>query len=132
MCFCLDGVSPIARFIDDIMGQLGVDTLTSDIDSSGPYPNYSGTRANIVASNGTNGLPGGSYIQSAPLLYGLTDNGGPTETMATQAGSPAILAGVSQDYPPAYNMRSRPTSVGPRGGRSRRLGLMNMFRRRRR
>ena len=43
-----------------------------------------------VAANVT--LPGGT-LQSDPRLWPLADNGGPTQTMALQVGSPAVDAG---------------------------------------
>jgi len=51
--------------------------------------NTSGTRINNLIENGTCG----SALSSDPLLGPLTDNGGPTETMALSASSPAFDAG---------------------------------------
>ena len=51
--------------------------------------NTSGTRINNLIESGTCG----SALSSDPSLGPLTDNGGPTQTMALLLGSPAIDAG---------------------------------------
>ncbi len=72
--------------------------------SGGDCVNWGGTVSsavsNLIESTGTNacGLTNGTdgnIIGSDPLLSALADNGGTTQTMALQAGSPAINAGDS-------------------------------------
>ena len=66
-------------------------------------PTFAGSCNNLVSNNtGGNGLPSDDVIAATdPKLTALADNGGPTETMALESGSPAIGAGttVYYDYP---------------------------------
>ena len=53
-----------------------------------------------ICSDGTAGFSAqGSLNQADPLLLALTNNGGPTATMALQAGSPALDA-IPSGFPP--------------------------------
>ncbi len=45
------------------------------------------------------GLTGTDIIGGDPKLAGLASNGGPTQTMALQAGSPAIATGITAVFP---------------------------------
>ena len=50
--------------------------------------------------NALSGLNGNLVGVTKPLLGELADNGGPTETIALLAGSPAIDAGASEHHDP--------------------------------
>ncbi len=99
-----DGNTPTATFVDDILGQSG-ETVSTDIDSSAIYggdtPTFEGSSNNLVSYNpdGT-GLPDADVLTSSnPMLNAIASNGGPTDTMSLQVGSPAIGAGIAADYP---------------------------------
>jgi CSLREA domain-containing protein len=71
-----------------------------------------------VTDGGTNlqfpGTTCGLSITSAdPLLGALADNGGPTQTMALGAGSPAIDANTESCPPPAIDQRGVARPQGP-------------------
>jgi hypothetical protein len=55
-------------------------------------------------SNGAGGFPASDLLDVDPRLGPLQDNGGPTQTMALLAGSPAINAGDNTGAP-AYDQR---------------------------
>jgi hypothetical protein len=71
----------------------------SDIESVG---NFSGSY-NLIGTGGSgglvNGVDGNIVGVANPLLSQLGNYGGPTQTMALLAGSPALGAGVIADYP---------------------------------
>ena len=72
--------------------------------------NTGGNCDGSVSDGGTNlqfpGTTCGLSITSAdPLLGALADNGGPTQTMALGAGSPAIDANTEDCPPPAIDQR---------------------------
>ncbi len=58
---------------------------------------------NLIGTGGSgglaNGVDGNIVGVANPLLSALGNNGGPTQTMALLAGSPALGAGVIADYP---------------------------------
>jgi hypothetical protein len=56
----------------------------------------------------------GDKQNSAPGLAPLTSNGGPTQTLALLAGSPAIDAGDPACPPPATDQRGVSRPQGPR------------------
>lgn len=87
-------------------------TLKNTIIANSPN---GGNCAGVAVTDGGNNLqfPGttcGATIPTAdPLLQALQNNGGPTQTLALTAGSPAIDAGNNQvcAAPPLYNMDQR-------------------------
>ena len=97
-----------ATFIDDILGQAGTSTVEdfdSDTINDGAAPDLSASSNDLVTNNpGSTGLPDAAVVATgAPLLGTLADNGGPSETMALEAGSPAIGAGIPADFPGTDN-----------------------------
>ncbi len=72
------------------------------------------SEGNNIDSDGTCGLTDPSdLVNTDPLLGPLADNGGPTQTHALLAGSPAIDAGSDDCPPPATDQRgvARPQSA---------------------
>ena len=72
------------------------------------------SEGNNIDSDGTCGLTDTSdLVNTDPLLGPLADNGGPTQTHALLAGSPAIDAGSGDCPPPATDQRgvARPQSA---------------------
>jgi hypothetical protein len=62
----------------------------------GGVTGFGSSQYNLVGTDGTSSLPGGEGNQvgvTNPGLGGLANNGGPTQTIALLAGSPAIDAG---------------------------------------
>ena len=77
-----------------------------------------GTQSSII--NGTNGNQVGTHASPIdPKLGSLANNGGPTQTFALLAGSPAIGTGVSADFPgtstPITTDQRRPGPPGHAG-----------------
>lgn len=100
------GGTATARLVDNILGQS--DNSVTDIAamsiSGGATPSLAGSSRNLIRNNpATGGLPPSAVVSSAnPKLGVLASNGGPTQTMALQADSPALaqgaaVAGVSAD-----------------------------------
>jgi len=84
---------------NDILGQSGTTTVSdffANSTSGGSAPSLGGGN-NLISDNPSspNGFTGGTLSATDPLLAALANNGGPTQTMALQAGSPAIDAGVA-------------------------------------
>ena len=106
----------------DVTHQPGTTGVSMSIMGSGTGANCGGTNAmtdngyNIDSGNTCNFSSGNhSQINTDPLLNSLASNGGPTQTMSLQGGSPAIGAGpascpVSTDQRGAP--RSSPCDVG--------------------
>jgi large repetitive protein len=111
-----DGAAATALLVDDIMGQSG-SSETADIDSSAinlaSAPSFTGSTNNLVTNNGPGGLPGGTFITGDPDIGTLTNNGGPTETMALLPGSPASGAGIGWYYD--YPTDTQPITTDQRG-----------------
>jgi hypothetical protein len=85
-----------AELIDDILGQTSnsVTDFVSNTNAGGSAPTFTGSSNDLVRSGG--GALGAAVISTAdPMLGALASNGGPTQTMALLAGSPAISAGVT-------------------------------------
>jgi predicted outer membrane repeat protein len=74
--------------------------------TSGGYNLESGTDCAFTAT--------GDKQNAAPGLAALASNGGPTETLALQAGSPALDAGDPACPPPATDQRGLSRPQGPR------------------
>jgi hypothetical protein len=92
------GNQATATLIKNILGQnttSASDFLANAI-NGGSSPILDGSSHDLVRQNPpSGGLPAGAVVSSADARLGpLASNGGPTQTMALQAGSPAILAGV--------------------------------------
>ena len=93
------------------------DLVTQEVDgtnasNTGNQASVTSTGPNIVASysNAGQGANGASTLSASGFIAGVTNsnvglaaslanNGGPTETIALLAGSPAIGAGTATDYP---------------------------------
>jgi Bacterial Ig-like domain (group 3) len=102
------GVVPQATLIDDILGQSGSSTVSdfaSGAVNGGVLPDLSASSHDLVTNNASSGgLPGAAVVATGdPMLGALASNGGPTQTMAPQFGSPAIGAGVAANYPGTSN-----------------------------
>ncbi|MFI5365735.1 MAG: choice-of-anchor Q domain-containing protein, partial [Candidatus Binatia bacterium] len=88
-------------------------TLTSTIvASSSPGGNCAGTftdGGHNIDDDGSCGFSGTSLSNTNPMLAGLVNNGGPTQTIALLAGSPAINAGDESvcATPPVNNLDQR-------------------------
>jgi hypothetical protein len=89
---------------NSILGQDAATTVTdffSTTNGSGTAASYTTSTNNLVTLNGTgaNGLPGDALVAGTSpnfAVAGLTDNGGPTPTVAlTAASTSALDAGVS-------------------------------------
>jgi Bacterial Ig-like domain (group 3) len=92
-----------ATLVDDILGQSG-DSAVDDFVAAagdGKAPDLAGSSNDLVTNNPTDGtgLTGSDIIGGNPMLGALANNGGPTQTMALQTGSPAIAAGITADFP---------------------------------
>ena len=92
------GTPVFAVFIDDILGESGTPSV-ADIDGASGSAVYSGSANNLVTLNGGQGLTDGTYISGGPMLGPLASNGGPTQTMALLAGSPAIAPASRRTIP---------------------------------
>ncbi len=66
-----------------------------------------------ISSDGSPAFGTNSHNRLDPKLMGLANNGGPTETMALTAGSPAIDAIFDASAPP-FDQRGVPRPFGPR------------------
>jgi hypothetical protein len=94
------------------------DTIVAGNTASSFFPDCTG----IVTSGGYNVESGtdcafratGDKQNSAPGLAPLASNGGPTETLALQAGSPALDAADPACPPPATDQRGTSRPQGPR------------------
>jgi CSLREA domain-containing protein len=96
----------------------------SDID--GTLSNVSSSGYNLIGTGGSGGLAGGQNGNqvgvSSPGLTTLGSHGGPTQTVALQAGSPAIDAGNSKL---AVDAQGNPLTTDQRGpGFQRVVGAM--------
>ncbi len=98
----------------------GTASLESTIVADDPIPGGSPDVFGMVNSLGNNlignttGSSGwvGSDLQNVdPSLGPLQDNGGPTQTMALQPGSPAIAAGAAGVLAPTTDQRGEPRST---------------------
>ncbi len=93
------GAQASASLVDDILGQTAntVSDFVANTNGGGTAPNLTGSSNDLVRVNpSTGGLTASAVVSSAdPLLSPLAGNGGPTQTMALQAGSPAIGAGIT-------------------------------------
>jgi hypothetical protein len=102
---------------NSILGQSGTTTVADFVATTngGAGPTMSGAN-NLISSNPTaanGGFTGGVIAATDPMLGPLAHNGGPTETMALPASSPAHNAGVgSAAFPTDQRGSPRPTS-GP-------------------
>jgi hypothetical protein len=111
-----NGSSALGRGGDIFNGTYGSGTgslyLNNSILAGSPAAAFDFYQTRIYGSgnllNGGNGslvqTHGGAflainYISKAPMLYALASNGGPTQTMAEQGGSPCIDAGVNFAIP---------------------------------
>ena len=102
-----------------IAGNTATNGLGDTTGAPTPGPNVDGA----VTSNGHNllgvateatGFTGmGDQTGANPMLAALADNGGPTETMALTAGSPAIDAGVAAGS--SFDQRGRPRTYDDPG-----------------
>src|SRR5262249_50348337 len=92
-----EGKKATAKIKNSILGQSGSTAITNfaSATNGGMDPDNSGSN-NLMSNPGT--FPAGGVIVANPLLGLLASNGGPTQTMALLAGSPAIDAGD-----PAFN-----------------------------
>ncbi len=106
------GSTAIGVFIDDILGESGTPSV-ADIDGFSGTPDYTGSTNNLVTRDGGSGLPDDAYIFGNPKLGPLASNGGPTQTMALLAGSPAIGIGTAAYYD--YPGTSDPITTDQRG-----------------
>ena len=94
----INGSTASVALIDDILGQTS--NSTSDFvayPASDSPPSMSGDHDLIRNNNPTTGVgfSGSPATADDPLFGALADNGGPTDTMALLAGSPAYGAGVA-------------------------------------
>jgi hypothetical protein len=102
-----------------IAGNTAANGLGDTTGAPTPGPNVDGS----VTSNGHNllgvatdatGFTGtGDQTGANPMLAALADNGGPTQTMALTAGSPAIDAGVAAGA--SFDQRGRPRTFDDPG-----------------
>src|SRR6185295_2363371 len=102
-----------------IAGNTAANGLGDTTGAPTPGPNVDGA----VTSNGHNllgtatdatGFTGtGDQTGANPMLAALADNGGPTQTMALTAGSPAIDAGVAAGA--SFDQRGRPRTFDDPG-----------------
>ena len=102
-----------------IAGNTAANGLGDTTGAPTPGPNVDGA----VTSNGHNllgvatdatGFTGtGDQTGANPMLAALADNGGPTQTMALTAGSPAIDAGVAAGA--SFDQRGRPRTYDDPG-----------------
>ncbi len=102
--------------IDDILGQSSATTsdFVANSTASGATPTVSDQHdviSNNSPSSGAGLSSGTSILIGDPMLGPLSANGGPTATMALQAGSPALAAGITADYPAT----STPITTDQRG-----------------
>ena len=111
------GLRNSTTLIDDILGQASAATadFVAISHGAGAPPALIGNN-DLISNNSPgvgHGFPGTDLISGNPLLGDLADHGGPTETMALLAGSPALGVGVTAyyDYP---NLAS-PITVDQRG-----------------
>ena len=94
-----------------VAGNTAPGGAASDIGGAGA--NFVTGGYNLIGTGGSGGIAGGSdgnLINSDPNLGALTDNGGLTQTMALQPGSPAIGAGTTVARPSA-DQRGLPRPV---------------------
>ena len=100
----LPGSGSVVTLTDDILGQ--ATSLTSDFVANyfnapagpgmyGQNDLISNNSPSTTAEPNSTGFTGAVPITGDPKLGPLANNGGPTETMALLAGSPAISAGVA-------------------------------------
>jgi hypothetical protein len=93
-----DGATAKATINNTILGQTDnsiTDFVANVTSASGSATNTSGTN-NLIRNTTTFG---GTSNPADPLLAALASNGGPTQTMALQANSPAIDAGNNAAIP---------------------------------
>ena len=104
--------SASVNLTDDILGQASAPT--SDFGSTSqsdlpplPFPSLRGSN-DLITNNAPQGDgfqafagPNVSHVTAGvnPMLETLSGNSDPTETMASQIGSPVIAAGIAADYP---------------------------------
>ena len=97
------GLTAHATLIDTIVaGNTAPGGAASDIGGAGASFVTGGY--NLIGTGGSGGITGGSngnLITADPKLGALTNNGGLTQTMALQPGSPAIGAGTTVGAPSA-------------------------------
>ena len=88
-----------ANITNCILGQSGSTTIAdfASANNGGISPDNTGSN-NLMSNRGTFSL-GGVITATDPLLGPLQSNGGPTKTMALQAGSLAIDAGIQAGAP---------------------------------
>jgi hypothetical protein len=92
-----------ATLINDILGQSGSSAVTDFLllNYEAPLPDVTSSSHDFISNYPDGGgLPNGAVVGTGnPKLGPLSNNGGPTETMAFLTGSPVIEAGVATDYP---------------------------------
>ena len=120
------GTIAIASFLDDILGQASAahsDFVANDINDAAP-PSVNGAY-DVISNNspttGT-GFSGGLLTTGVdPKLGPLSSNGGPTETMALLAGSPALARRGTDRRPDLRPLdHDRPARRSPRQPAGRR------------
>jgi VCBS repeat-containing protein len=107
------GVTAHATLTDTIVaGNTAPGGAASDIGGAGASLVIGGF--NVIGTGGSGGISGGSngnLITADPKLGALTNNGGLTQTLALQPGSPAIGAGTSVGTP-SVDQRGLPRPSG--------------------
>ena len=124
------GTTNTATILDSILAHTGTSTAHDFVAAainSGTAPDPGGSGYDFVTTNDScnGGLPAGAVVGTGdPMLGALSDNGGPTPTMAPKAGSPVIGVGTPAYYdPPLYadlietDQRGAPRNPTPRPGR---------------
>ena len=104
----LDGALPELSSNLQIEGP-GADRFTVSRDSEGVYRIFTVTSGSVVSISGIT-ISGGNAPNSSGLGH-LADNGGPTETHALLAGSPAIDQGKA--FGTTTDQRGEPTALRP-------------------
>jgi hypothetical protein len=112
----VDNVAASVTALDTIFGE---DQAAAAPDFSG---NFASASFSLLENNsGSNLLPGGTNLVGTPtnridpMLAALANNGGPTQTMALLAGSPAIDAGTAAGAPRTDQrgvLRGSPPDIG--------------------
>jgi len=106
-----------SRDDDDVV--LGNTILSANLGGTGQTSNCGGHDLTSAGYNLENGntcdfSAAGDLPNTDPKLGNLMDNGGPTETMALQAGSPAMDAATPKCAPPKTDQRGVSRPQGPR------------------
>ena len=100
-----------AMLVDDILGQSGASVVSdfyTGVNNSGTSYDLLGIANDLVTNNpgAGSGLVGPAVIGGDPMLGPLSNNGGPTQTMAPLTGSPVLAVGIEAYFNPPSNTQA--------------------------